>query len=646
MQLNDLLKVGEVIEVKGQKVKAGIYKDKNSTYLNYNGEIIKNIGIGGYIAIRKGFLNIVGKVEGEYIKEQETADDFEIKGNNINRIIEISILGSINNDKFTHGLVELPLIGNYIYVVEEKDLAKILSFGNGKKLTLGYLIDYPEFPFKVSLQDLICSHIGIFGNTGSGKSNTLARLYTEVFNLNKTNSKFHKNSEFIFMDFNGEYINTFPTAEIYTLSTRNIRNCNKYPLKMNEIFEVDFWAIVLEATDKTQKPFIKRTLSKFKSMRNEGFNFSKKDLASLVLNSQEHYFDLKYNLEEIFEIANLKDSFFHFEEEIKYNSKLRKFYTNEVSYNTYSQPNWEISFDMVYRALFKEEEIDETNLDLNLPTPFIEFRFMLNYYYCIEISKGYIAQHHIGPILARSSSKIEDLEKIFNEQLEKTGVKYFDYYLLHNINENTYPVLKKFPCFDFLLKLKNEKKVKKIGFSFHGSPEMLEQVLHDYPFVDFVQLQINYLDWESKVIQAKKCYEIAANKYNKDIIVMETIKGGYLANLQKDIAKTLLEYNPNMSLASWAVRYVASLPKVIIALSGMSSLEQLKDNLSYMKDFVPLNDIELQLIQKVVEQLNSLTYIPCTACNYCKEGCPKKIAIPEYFSLYNSYKQKTIDNFS
>ncbi len=242
--------------------------------------------------------------------------------------------------------------------------------------------------------------------------------------------------------------------------------------------------------------------------------------------------------------------------------------------------------------------------------------------------------------------KEEDLEKIFNEQLEKTGVKYFDYYLLHNINENTYPVLEKFPCFDFLLKLKNEKKVKKIGFSFHGSPEMLEQVLHDYPFVDFVQLQINYLDWESKVIQAKKCYEIAANKYNKDIIVMETIKGGYLANLQKDIAKTLLEYNPNMSLASWAVRYVASLPKVIIALSGMSSLEQLKDNLSYMKDFVPLNNIELQLIQKVVEQLNSLTYIPCTACNYCKEGCPKKIAIPEYFSLYNSYKQKTIDNFS
>ena len=421
MQLNDLLKVGEVIEVKGQKVKAGIYKDKNSTYLNYNGEIIKNIGIGGYIAIRKGFLNIVGKVEGEYIKEQETADDFEIKGNNINRIIEISILGSINNDKFTHGLVELPLIGNYIYVVEEKDLAKILSFGNGKKLTLGYLIDYPEFPFKVSLQDLICSHIGIFGNTGSGKSNTLARLYTEIFNLNKTNSKFHKNSEFIFMDFNGEYINTFPTAEIYTLSTRNIRNCNKYPLKMNEIFEVDFWAIVLEATDKTQKPFIKRTLSKFKSMRNEGFNFSKKDLASLVLNSQEHYFDLKYNLEEIFEIANLKDSFFHFEEEIKYNSKLRKFYTNEVSYNTYSQPNWEISFDMVYRALFKEEEIDETNLDLNLPTPFIEFRFMLNYYYCIEISKGYIAQHHIGPILARSSSKIEDLEKIFAVNGEETN---------------------------------------------------------------------------------------------------------------------------------------------------------------------------------------------------------------------------------
>lgn len=186
MQLDDLLKVGEVIEVKGQKVKAGIYNDKNSTYLNYNGDIIKNIGIGGYVAIRKGFLNIIGKVEGEYIKGQETEEnDFEIKGHNINRVIEISILGSINNNKFTHGLVELPLIGNYIYVIEEGELSKILSFGNGRKLTLGYLIDYPEFPFKVSVQDLICSHIGIFGNTGSGKSNTLARLYTEVFDLNK-----------------------------------------------------------------------------------------------------------------------------------------------------------------------------------------------------------------------------------------------------------------------------------------------------------------------------------------------------------------------------------------------------------------------------------------------------------------------------
>lgn len=421
MQLNDLLKVGEVIEVKGQKVKAGIYNDRNSTYLNYNGEIIKNIGIGGYVAIRKGFLNIVGKVEGEYIKGQETDNDFEIKGDNINRIIEISILGSINNDKFTHGLVELPLIGNYIYVIEEKDLAKILSFGNDKKLTLGYLIDYPEFPFKVSLQDLICSHIGIFGNTGSGKSNTLARLYTEVFNFNEFNSKFHKNSEFIFMDFNGEYISTFPTAETYTLSTRKTRKNNKYPLKMNEIFEVDFWAIVLEATDKTQKPFVKRTLSKFASMRNEGFNFSKKDLAYLVLNSQEHYFDLKYNLEEIFEIANLKGSFFHFEEEIKYNSKLRKFYTKGESYNTYSQPNWEITFDIVYQALFEEDEVDESTLDFNLPTPFIEFRFMLNYNYCIEISKGYIAQHHIGPILARSSSKIEDLEKIFAINGEETN---------------------------------------------------------------------------------------------------------------------------------------------------------------------------------------------------------------------------------
>ena len=409
MQLNDLLKVGEVIEVKGQKVKAGIYNDKNSTYLNFNGEVVKNISLGGYIAIRKGFLNIIGKVEGEYIKEIENSNgDFGIKGNNISRILDISILGSISNDKFIHGLVELPLIGNYIYVLEEKDLIKILSFGQGTKLNLGYLIDYPEFPFRVSLQDLICSHIGIFGNTGSGKSNTLARLYTEVFRANYNNSKFRTKSEFFLLDFNGEYISTFPTAETYLLSTRKIKNSKKYPLKVEQVFDVDFWSIVLEATDKTQKPFIKRTLSKYRKMRDDGFSFSKLDLAYLVLDSEEHFSDLKYNLEEIFEIAELSDCFFSFEENIKYNSKLKKFFIPNPQ-----QYQWTISIEEVYNALFGTNIQENVGVHLNMPNPFVEFKFMLNYNYCLEISKGYIAQHHIGPILARSTSKIDDLDKVF-----------------------------------------------------------------------------------------------------------------------------------------------------------------------------------------------------------------------------------------
>lgn len=409
MQLNDLLKVGEVIEVKGQKVKAGIYNDKNSTYLNFNGEVVKNISLGGYIAIRKGFLNIIGKVEGEYIKEIEGSNgDFGIKGNNISRILDISILGSISNDKFIHGLVELPLIGNYIYVLEEKDLIKILSFGQGTKLNLGYLIDYPEFPFRVSLQDLICSHIGIFGNTGSGKSNTLARLYTEVFRANYNNAKFRTKSEFFLLDFNGEYISTFPTAETYLLSTRKIKNSKKYPLKVEQVFDVDFWSIVLEATDKTQKPFIKRTLSKYRKMRDDGFSFSKLDLAYLVLDSEEHFSDLKYNLEEIFEIAELSDCFFSFEENIKYNSKLKKFFIPNPQ-----QYQWTISIGEVYNALFGINIQENDEVQLNMPNPFVEFKFMLNYNYCLEISKGYIAQHHIGPILARSTSKIDDLDKVF-----------------------------------------------------------------------------------------------------------------------------------------------------------------------------------------------------------------------------------------
>ncbi len=238
-----------------------------------------------------------------------------------------------------------------------------------------------------------------------------------------------------------------------------------------------------------------------------------------------------------------------------------------------------------------------------------------------------------------------DMERIFNEQLEKTGAGYFDYYLLHNLNVNHYEIAEKLGAFKFAMEKKAAGLVRKVGFSFHDSAELLDKILTEHPEVEFVQLQINYLDWESESIQSRLCYE-TARKHGKDIIVMEPVKGGTLAAVPAAGERILRKLSPHMSVPSWAIRFAASLDGVVMVLSGMSNMEQLLDNTDYMENFVSLSEEETAACFKVADIINSAITIPCTSCRYCTDGCPMNIAIPDYFTLYNEEMHEIKKSFT
>ena len=231
-----------------------------------------------------------------------------------------------------------------------------------------------------------------------------------------------------------------------------------------------------------------------------------------------------------------------------------------------------------------------------------------------------------------------DNERIFNEQLSKCGVAYFDYYLLHNLNANDYDALENFHCFDFVKQKKAEGKIKHMGFSFHDSPELLDRILTDHPEAEFVQLQINYLDWDSAGVQSRRCYETAV-KHGKPVIVMEPVKGGMLAKVPEKAEQAFKAVHSDWSDSSWALRFAASRKNVMMVLSGMSDYDQLEENTSVMQNFIPLTGQEDTVVATAARIINESIAVPCTGCRYCVDGCPKHIPIPVYFSIYNERKR-------
>lgn len=232
--------------------------------------------------------------------------------------------------------------------------------------------------------------------------------------------------------------------------------------------------------------------------------------------------------------------------------------------------------------------------------------------------------------------KEEDIRPLFEEQLEKTGVDYFDYYLIHSVTASNYPKFQRCEAFKVASELRREGKIHHLGMSFHDNAQLLEQILTEHPEIEIVQIQLNYKDYDDPSIQSRAVYDVC-EKFHKPVIVMEPCKGGGLINLPDEASKIFNALGG--SYASYAIRFCASFPSVVMVLSGMSNCEQLEQNVAFMKDFKPFSEEEYKAVEQVRAILKKLDAIACTACRYCVPGCPKQIPIPDIFACFNAKKK-------
>ncbi len=416
--MNDILLIGEVIEVVGISTKVKVYEEKNTTRLLYNGMMIKNIAVGNYIKILKGYTEIIAVIEGEYIKEIKNVDSYRKHSDTYTRILDAKILGYFDEDKaFVKGIYETPMISNYTYVLKEDEVQKIFCFTKNDEpvIKIGDITGYEDYKLAISVQRLFASHIGIFGNTGSGKSNTLAKLYTELFSTNLN----YKKSNFLIIDFNDEYISNDVLTDdkkVYKLDTRK-DDGDKFPLPRSVIEDSTFWSIILEATEKTQRPFLERVIKSYEYYKVRSISFN--DLIRAIHENPSKFISIKTGLFELLQ-SIYGGSFSDYEaifDEIEFHNKLYCLFTSPNNYfdtiNDF-EDYLKSRIDLLDTTdIFKPIECSDID-------PLVLFDIILKYKHIYETLKGYSNDEHISPMIKRSYKRINEISKVleFKDEIE------------------------------------------------------------------------------------------------------------------------------------------------------------------------------------------------------------------------------------
>ncbi len=410
--MNDILLVGEVIDVIGISTKIRVYKEKNTSRLVYNGKLIKNIAVGNYVKILKGFSEIIAVVEGEYIKESKNVDSYSKHTDTYSRVIDVKILGHINNGKFTKGVFETPMISNYVYVLEEEEVQKIFCFTKESEpvINIGDIAGYDNYSLKLSIQKLFASHIGIFGNTGSGKSNTLAKIYTDLFKSGLN----HQNSRFIFIDFNNEYISpNVLTADkkVYRLNTSNDSG-DKFILPNRVIEDVSFWSIILDATEKTQKPFLERVLKSYRYYRTSGVSI--KHLVAPIYENPKRLNKVTSDLTNLMSKIYGGNSIDYepLFQDLEYHTMQDKLY-DRINYGVSNFIDTSEKLERYFEERVEENDFGDVlqSKDCQSMDPLILFEIVLKDKHIYEVLKGYSVDEHISPLIKRST-RIHEISRV------------------------------------------------------------------------------------------------------------------------------------------------------------------------------------------------------------------------------------------